>query len=425
MVSLSLSLSFFLFLFFLILLLTTTQIDRHVVEELLSSPENGKNDDDRNSNNKNKNKNDEDDEWIKQSGSHRYSNYDFTIYYKIDTSSSRLTCRIESPIPSNMLIPLLSVLNESSLYETWIPSFKYPFRLGIDESKQVSHKSRGHQIIQVRVNVPWPFSKRLALFEVQAVDDIDKNGFIVAKMTTLSPTPTPTPTTTAGLVQCDFDGAVLFRACPITHPNYKQTKNKFSGSGNSNTKNTTTTAENNYNTECQSNCSSSNIKSNVDENIMSDNDDTVLVQFMCHFDAKISSSSVTQSIINFVTRTAIGVVWNMLLVVSEQVRDGKRTKHCAIINSNEKKDFYQWVQNRCNYMIALQQQQKKNFRRGLNENENEAQKHSTRNNSNNKTDHNSAKKTSNSGPSCSSNNNDDNKDDDDEWTLQEVLRMNT
>lgn len=45
---------------------------------------------------------------------------DVSIYYRTDPETgTKLTARIESPIDKTMLVPFLSVLNESDLYSTW------------------------------------------------------------------------------------------------------------------------------------------------------------------------------------------------------------------------------------------------------------------------------------------------------------------
>eukprot|EP00531_Pseudo-nitzschia_arenysensis_P015831 CAMPEP_0116128000 /NCGR_PEP_ID=MMETSP0329-20121206/7130_1 /TAXON_ID=697910 /ORGANISM="Pseudo-nitzschia arenysensis, Strain B593" /LENGTH=370 /DNA_ID=CAMNT_0003622117 /DNA_START=119 /DNA_END=1231 /DNA_ORIENTATION=+ len=253
-------------------------------------------------------------EWTKQGESH--GQFDFTIYYKVE-EGARLTCRIESPIPHSLLVPLLSVLNESALYHTWIPSWQTPFKLGVQESNQLLHDSRGHQVIQVSVSVPWPMKPREALFSVQAVDEIDENGLIIAKMTSIGntdegevikqclPTNFRVPEPSDGMERCDFGGTVIFRHCPTDHPNFKATRTKLP------------------------------------------DEDLILTQFMMTFDAKMTM--VPKSMINFVTRTALGTVWNMLLKVAEQVRERSREEHCKMID--EKEDFYQWVEERCDYML--------------------------------------------------------------------------
>jgi hypothetical protein len=158
---------------------------------------------------------------------------------------------------------------------------------------------------------------REALFSVQAVDEINSNGYIIAKMTTIDdtdegeivkkclPSNFELPDLSQGTERCDFGGIALFRLCPTDHPNYKAMRSKFP------------------------------------------NGDLILTQFMVTFDAKMTM--VPKSMINFVTRTALGTVWTTLLRVAEQVQDGSREEHCKIIN--QKADFYKWVEKRCNFML--------------------------------------------------------------------------
>jgi hypothetical protein len=55
--------------------------------------------------------------------------------------------------------------------------------------------------------------------------------------------------------------------------------------------------------------------------------------------------------INFVTRTVIGRLWAKLLQVAEDVRDGKMPSHSEAIN--RKKELYDWLQERLDFMIEL------------------------------------------------------------------------
>jgi hypothetical protein len=267
-------------------LLKTAEIVEQAVGELLAAP-NG--------------------DWKKQGESH--GDYETSIYYKVD-SGARLTCRMESPIPSSLLVPMLSVLNESSLYHTWIPSWNRPVKIGISQSKQLLNDRKGHQIIQVQCDVPWPMAPREVLFDVVAVDDIEENGCIIAKMQGLGdndddwPAGFTVPPLEGNMARSDFDGAVLFRACPPDHPMYESSRKKFS-------------------------------------------EDLILLQYTMYFDAHMAM--VPQSVINFITRTVIGQVWKMLLHVAEQVRDGKRKEHQQIIQ--EKKEFYKWMEEGCQQLF--------------------------------------------------------------------------
>jgi hypothetical protein len=250
-----------------------------------------------------------DDGWKKQGESHGH--YDTSIYYKVE-SGARLTCRMETPIPSSLLVPLLSVLNESSLYTEWMPRWNYPFKMGVRQSDQLLQETRGHQIIQIECDVPWPLTPREVLMDVIAVDDIDQQGFIIAKMRTLEtmktqdlPAGFSIPPLKKNTERIDFDGAILFRPCPTDHANYATSREK--------------------NTE-----------------------DLILLQFQMYFDAHMAM--VPQSMINFITRTVVGHIWGMLLQVAEEVRDGERPIHAEAIAA--KPDFYKWVDERTQFMLA-------------------------------------------------------------------------
>jgi hypothetical protein len=54
------------------------------------------------------------------------------IYYQMN--GNKLTARLETPIEPNLLVPLLSVFNESSLYSTWLPRWERPMKVGVRES---------------------------------------------------------------------------------------------------------------------------------------------------------------------------------------------------------------------------------------------------------------------------------------------------
>ena len=252
-------------------------------------------------------------DWTKKIETH--GDFETSIYFKLE-SGGRLMCRIETPIPKDMLVPILAVWNESSLYETWIPSWKNPVRIGVKESKQLLHDRKGHQVIQIKCDVPWPMSEREVLMDVTAVDDIEETGCIIAKMQTLdtvvSGKETPhllpdgfvLPPLQKGSERVEFDGSILFRACPKDHPNYNRSQQRFPGH-------------------------------------------LILMQYNMYFDAKMAI--VPTSLINFVTRVVIGMIWSMLLKVADEVRSGERIEHVNVIR--QKAVFYEWLEDRCNQML--------------------------------------------------------------------------
>ena len=80
---------------------------------------------------------------------------DTAIYYKIvDNGSSeegksvnRLQCRLQTPISESLLVPIISVLNESQLYHTWIPSWSFPVKFGVRRVEKIKQVGRCSQII--------------------------------------------------------------------------------------------------------------------------------------------------------------------------------------------------------------------------------------------------------------------------------------
>ena len=117
-----------------------------------------------------------DTEWLVQ-GEHM-GRRDVSIYYRVDPeTSSKLTARIESPISRDMLVPLLSVLNESELYKTWVPNWTVP-RLRMRRSDKLHQHGRCSQVVLVTMDLPWPFSSREAVLDACGVDDIDAAGDI-------------------------------------------------------------------------------------------------------------------------------------------------------------------------------------------------------------------------------------------------------
>ena len=92
------------------------------------------------------------DKWIKMGESHN-SKRDTIMYYQL-TKDLQLKCRLETPIESSLLVPLLSVLNETDLFTTWMPSWNYP-RLGLDKVEKLAQMGRTEQTIQVSTLVQY------------------------------------------------------------------------------------------------------------------------------------------------------------------------------------------------------------------------------------------------------------------------------
>lgn len=158
--------------------------------------------------------------WTKQGESHGH--HDTVIYYKVDDGAN-LTCRLETPIEFSLLVPLLSVFNESNLYADWVPYWKIP-KVGIRSSRQLEQIGRANQILQIIGDVPWPFSLREVMMKTVAVDEIDTRGYFAVRLhsaETGGVVPPPDPS----MKRVDLKGALLFRSCPMDHPILVKSKN--------------------------------------------------------------------------------------------------------------------------------------------------------------------------------------------------------
>ena len=101
----------------------------------------------------------EKDGWTKQTERHNQK-FDTAIYYKVNPQNHQLTCLMEAAVPSSLLVPLLSIMNECALYGTWMPSWKRPFRVGYRKTDVLKEMGRGNLINHVVVDLPPPYHAR-------------------------------------------------------------------------------------------------------------------------------------------------------------------------------------------------------------------------------------------------------------------------
>jgi hypothetical protein len=244
--------------------------------------------------------------WKKQSESHGKRD---TIIYSID-DKSQLTCRIETPIETSLLVPLLAVLNETDLYSTWIPSWYMP-SVGLRHSEKLQQASRANQIIKITVNIPWPISGAEIVLQTTAVDDIEDRNFIAIRLKSLRTGDANgiVPEPVGGLRRVPTEGAILLRRCPDDHPLLEKSKAKY------------------------------------------DHHEHGLILLTFKICVRTSLHIFPTAFINFVTRTVIGTIWAMFITVAEEVRDGTRPVHQAAID--EKKEFYDWISERTDKVLDL------------------------------------------------------------------------
>ena len=104
----------------------------------------------------------EDDEWTKQVEQH--GKHEFSVYTKMDEASNKFSYRLETPIEASMLIPILSVFNETELFITWFPRYKFP-KYQMTKSEKLVQLGRASQIVHLQTENQWPVPRRELLLK--------------------------------------------------------------------------------------------------------------------------------------------------------------------------------------------------------------------------------------------------------------------
>ena len=97
---------------------------------------------------------------------------DLTMWYKQETESVH-SVRVRSEVPVSMLA-LLATMAEVDLWQNWVPSWRFPFRLGLQLARVVHMPSRASQIVYVELSVPYPWARRSALLHCFLADCRDE-----------------------------------------------------------------------------------------------------------------------------------------------------------------------------------------------------------------------------------------------------------
>ena len=272
-------------------------------------------------------------DWIKQ-GNHN-GKHNFSIYYKLlnnDPKGQELSCRLDTIIPHTLLVPILSVLNESELYQTWLPCWSVP-KLKVVKSEKLRQTGRCSQVVNVETEVPWPLSSRQVILKAVACDNIDSyseeddeaisvnktqclgkdGGRIIIRLQSLDCDDNiqeglDIPPIKTGTVRMRVAGGFTIEKCPPTHPSLKDAAK-------------------------------------------SSEEDLVLITFTFTVDPQLAI--IPKQFINFFLRTAIGTMWNMFLNIAEGVKDGKHPEHSKAIK--EKRELYDWIRERTRVMLGQSQ----------------------------------------------------------------------
>ncbi|KAL9181549.1 hypothetical protein ACHAXT_010354 [Thalassiosira profunda] len=270
--------------------------------------------------------------WHRQ-GQHT-GRHNFTIDYMLNGASNELSCRLETVIHSDLLVPILSVLNESELYSTWLPNYNVP-RLRVHKSEKWKQTGRCSQVVNVETEVPWPLAARQVIIKAVACDNIDSypedgpstdcmgkdGGRIIIRIQSLdcrdsSDEGLDIPIVEKGIVRMKVGGGFVIEKCPPDHPMLEYAKQYDVGASTA-------------------------------KPISSE--DLVLVTFSFCVDPQLRV--IPKSFINFFLRTAMGQMWEMFLNVAEDVKEGRRPEHSAAI-AKKREVLYDWVEERTRVMLG-------------------------------------------------------------------------
>lgn len=274
--------------------------------------------------------------WMKQ-GDHT-GRHSFSMYYKL--KDNQLYCRLETVVHSNLLVPILSVLNESELYQTWLPNYNVP-RIKVVKSEKLHQSGRCGQVVNVETEVPWPLAKRQVILKAVACDNIDSypeeedsvksneclgkdGGKILIRISSMDCQDNleeglNIPPVEKGVARMKVKGGFTLRKCPSNNPLLETTMR--------------------YDVTAASRDPSSAAAAAED-----------LVLFTFSFCVDPQLAVIPKVFVNFFLRTAMGQMWNMFLNVAEDIKDGKRPDHSKAIE--EKREvLYDWIEDRTRIML--------------------------------------------------------------------------
>lgn len=262
------------------------------------------------------------DGWTKQGERGRHN---FTIHYKMNDKpplGRDLSVRIESVVHSDLLVPIISVLNESELYSSFLPNWTVP-KLRVSKSEKLQQRGRCSQIVNIETEVPWPLAMRQVIIKAVAIDDLDRqdgdvsSGRIVIRLQSLDTDTNnkegyEVPPTIRGAVRVKVKGGFIIEKVATDHPLVSHALQYYRKS-------------------------------------KKDTSKEDLVSVTLSFCVDLQLSSVPKPFIDFFVRQAIGRMWNMFLDVAEGVKSGRQKAHCEAIS--KKRDLYDWVEERTRTML--------------------------------------------------------------------------
>ena len=263
----------------------------------------------------------EDDEWTKQVEQH--GKHEFSVYTKMDEASNKFSYRLETPIEASMLIPILSVFNETELFITWFPRYKFP-KYQMTKSEKLVQLGRASQIVLLQTENQWPVPRRELL--LKAVSCVNLQEDEESRSDTSLNTPSRIVVSIQSL-DSENDGQYGLKISP----------------------------------------SAAGKRVAVDAGLVfeaSPEADSEIL-FTWTFSMTITKKfALPLNFFNFLLKFAMPRVWVMLLRVAEEIKDGRRPAHIDAIQ-RKRGEFYDWMEECVSFLLG--RKSKDGTRRMLNE----------------------------------------------------------
>ena len=84
------------------------------------------------------------------------------------------------------------------------------------------------KILQILCDVVWPFHTREVMIQATAVDDMRESGFILIRLTSIADSDIMVPSPANNVTRTEFQGTILFKACPPVHASILHSKRQYS-----------------------------------------------------------------------------------------------------------------------------------------------------------------------------------------------------
>lgn len=244
------------------------------------------------------------------------SDLDYRLSIQNDTHT-KVEVKIVTVIPKDLLVPLLALLNETDLYQKWIPE--------VSKSEKIQQTGRVSQLLRLLINLPWPLPKLEFLYRGLGCDDVETSKNIMIKLDTLKEGDVvngyevpPPPDEGSKVHRFDINGGFLFEPCTEDYMK-RAIEGKFikkeGGTANS----------------------SNNIN---------------ISDYLClslYFQMESSRFRLPESILKLMFKVSISASTSRFFRAAKDIKNKKKKEHCKRIQE-KREEIYDWMDERASYI---------------------------------------------------------------------------